>query len=156
MPSQSCSAGLVLLLLVGQAQVIPFHNSPIPTVAPIISQWASEEWGTRMQERGKLKTGCAPGLNVCGKLQGPDKSETRKGTPGWTVELPKPLYINCWGKFLGYTDLINTENSGCIPWQSDIKHAVCLNEDLQKESSPRLWMVKYNNKQKGQFLSGGS
>lgn len=62
-----------------------------------------------MGETRKLKTGCAHGFNACGKQQGPDKSETRKGSHRWTtVPLPEPLYVNYWGKFffLGYKNLI--------------------------------------------------
>jgi len=86
MPSQSCAAGQVLLLPLEPAQVILFHISQIPTVAPIISQRALEEWGTKTGERRKSKTGCAHGFHVCGKLREPDKSETRKGSPRWTTD----------------------------------------------------------------------
>lgn len=64
----------------------PIPYLPVPFVASSISQWASEEWGTKMGERRKSKTGRTHGFNVCGKLQGPDESETRKGSHSWTTD----------------------------------------------------------------------
>lgn len=107
-----------------------------------------------MGERRTLKSGCAHGFHVCSNQMKvkPGKEATAGQLAG---QLPKPLYVNCWGKlfFLGYTNIITVPTFLGREMQVMPRVEIWQNTHRKSPSQVHRWL-RVVIRAKGQFLSG--